>query len=173
MRFLKRVEIHTIFPLFEGALETGKITKSAFRNWVVCIYSAIKYMLSHPIYQGQIHSPMLSWLSGSSLLRTQMSGTFLEWHKDSSSTASQASQCHCQCDHRSRSPHGHGRGLHQNNSLHPNSTAASGIHLSEHVQDSVWVHCVCLRDASFRHRRSLRDWRCSGNILPHHIKLVS
>lgn len=42
MRFLKRVEIHTIFPLFEGALETGKITKSVFRNWVVsflCFYS--------------------------------------------------------------------------------------------------------------------------------------
>ncbi|PIN02392.1 putative mechanosensitive ion channel [Handroanthus impetiginosus] len=38
MRFLKRVEIHTIFPLFEGALETGKITKSAFRNWVVRAY---------------------------------------------------------------------------------------------------------------------------------------
>ncbi|KAK4435550.1 Mechanosensitive ion channel protein 10 [Sesamum alatum] len=35
MKFLQRVEIHTIFPLFEGALETGKITKSAFRNWVV------------------------------------------------------------------------------------------------------------------------------------------
>ncbi|KAK4435553.1 Mechanosensitive ion channel protein 10 [Sesamum alatum] len=38
MRFLQRVEIHTIFPLFEGALETGKITKSAFRNWVVRAY---------------------------------------------------------------------------------------------------------------------------------------
>ncbi|KAM7262514.1 hypothetical protein ACFE04_000197 [Oxalis oulophora] len=38
MRFLKRVEIHTIFPLFEGALETGRITKSSFRNWVVRAY---------------------------------------------------------------------------------------------------------------------------------------
>ncbi|KAJ8754328.1 hypothetical protein K2173_002779 [Erythroxylum novogranatense] len=37
-RFLKRVEIHTIFPLFEGALETGRISKSAFRNWVVRAY---------------------------------------------------------------------------------------------------------------------------------------
>lgn len=35
MRFLKQVEIHTIFPLFEGAVETGKISKPAFRNWVV------------------------------------------------------------------------------------------------------------------------------------------
>lgn len=35
LRFLKPVEIHTIFPLFEGAVETGKISKPAFRNWVV------------------------------------------------------------------------------------------------------------------------------------------
>ncbi|KAL2901151.1 Mechanosensitive ion channel protein 10 [Bienertia sinuspersici] len=33
-RFLKRNEIHAIFPHFEGALETGRITKSSFRNWV-------------------------------------------------------------------------------------------------------------------------------------------
>ncbi|OAY24342.1 mechanosensitive ion channel protein 10 [Manihot esculenta] len=38
MRFLKRIEIHTIFPLFEGAIETGRISKSAFRNWVVRAY---------------------------------------------------------------------------------------------------------------------------------------
>nr|DAD36460.1 TPA_asm: hypothetical protein HUJ06_007101 [Nelumbo nucifera] len=38
MRFLTREEIHTIFPLFEGALETGQIRKSTFRNWVVRAY---------------------------------------------------------------------------------------------------------------------------------------
>ncbi|CAK8562013.1 unnamed protein product [Lathyrus sativus] len=38
MRYLKRVEIHTIFPLFEGALETGKISRSSFRNWVIRAY---------------------------------------------------------------------------------------------------------------------------------------
>ncbi|KAL3651040.1 hypothetical protein CASFOL_007443 [Castilleja foliolosa] len=38
MRFLKRVEIHTIFPLFEGALESSNISKSIFRNWVVRAY---------------------------------------------------------------------------------------------------------------------------------------
>ncbi|KAK7263033.1 hypothetical protein RJT34_30617 [Clitoria ternatea] len=38
MRFLKRVEIHTIFPLVEGALETGKISRSSFRNWVIRAY---------------------------------------------------------------------------------------------------------------------------------------
>ncbi|KAJ9185667.1 hypothetical protein P3X46_005267 [Hevea brasiliensis] len=38
LRFLKSEEVHTIFPLFEGAVETGKITKSSFRNWVVHAY---------------------------------------------------------------------------------------------------------------------------------------
>ncbi|KAK4252655.1 hypothetical protein QN277_014400 [Acacia crassicarpa] len=38
LRFLKRVEVHTIFPLFEGALETGKISRSSFRNWVIRAY---------------------------------------------------------------------------------------------------------------------------------------
>ncbi|XP_061998437.1 mechanosensitive ion channel protein 10-like [Rosa rugosa] len=38
LRFLKNDEIHTIFPLFEGATETGRITKSSFRNWVVHAY---------------------------------------------------------------------------------------------------------------------------------------
>ncbi|KAM1588934.1 hypothetical protein ACFX10_027891 [Malus domestica] len=38
LRFLKSDEIHTIFPLFEGAIETGKVTKSSFRNWVVHAY---------------------------------------------------------------------------------------------------------------------------------------
>ncbi|XP_010940812.1 mechanosensitive ion channel protein 10 isoform X2 [Elaeis guineensis] len=36
-RFLTREEVHTIFPLFEGALETGMIKKSAFRNWVMIV----------------------------------------------------------------------------------------------------------------------------------------
>lgn len=44
MRFLNRVEIHTIFPLFEGAYETGKITKSAFRNWIIRAYYERKYL---------------------------------------------------------------------------------------------------------------------------------
>ncbi|KAH8491470.1 hypothetical protein H0E87_023559 [Populus deltoides] len=38
LKFLKTVEVHSIFPLFEGAVETGKITKSSFRNWVVHAY---------------------------------------------------------------------------------------------------------------------------------------
>lgn len=35
LRFLRSDAIHTTFPLFEGAIETGRITKSSFRNWVV------------------------------------------------------------------------------------------------------------------------------------------
>ncbi|OWM83230.1 hypothetical protein CDL15_Pgr012711 [Punica granatum] len=38
LNFLKREEVHTLFPTFEGALETGRITKSSFRNWVVHAY---------------------------------------------------------------------------------------------------------------------------------------
>ncbi|CAI0375199.1 unnamed protein product, partial [Linum tenue] len=38
LRFLTTEEVHTIFPLFEGALETGRITKSSFKNWVVRAY---------------------------------------------------------------------------------------------------------------------------------------
>uniref|UniRef100_A0A2N9IP40 Mechanosensitive ion channel protein n=1 Tax=Fagus sylvatica TaxID=28930 RepID=A0A2N9IP40_FAGSY len=38
LKFLKSEEVHTIFPLFEGAVETGRITKSSFRNWVVHAY---------------------------------------------------------------------------------------------------------------------------------------
>ena len=45
MRFLKRVEIHTIFPLFEGALETGQITRSSFRNWVVSSFVLFIFFL--------------------------------------------------------------------------------------------------------------------------------
>ncbi|KAK4270545.1 hypothetical protein QN277_023568 [Acacia crassicarpa] len=38
LRFLKRDEVYMTFPLFGGAIETGKITKSSFRNWVVQAY---------------------------------------------------------------------------------------------------------------------------------------
>ncbi|KAL5549683.1 hypothetical protein UlMin_004914 [Ulmus minor] len=37
LQFLKSEEVYTVFPLFEGS-ETGKISKSAFRNWVVHAY---------------------------------------------------------------------------------------------------------------------------------------
>ncbi|XP_010940811.1 mechanosensitive ion channel protein 10 isoform X1 [Elaeis guineensis] len=47
-RFLTREEVHTIFPLFEGALETGMIKKSAFRNWVVRAYRERK-SLAHSL----------------------------------------------------------------------------------------------------------------------------
>lgn len=40
LRFLHSEEVNTIFPLFEGAIETGRITKSSFRNWVVKLLHA-------------------------------------------------------------------------------------------------------------------------------------
>ncbi|MQL96814.1 hypothetical protein Taro_029484 [Colocasia esculenta] len=38
LRFLSKEEVDIIFPQFEGASETGKIKKSAFKNWVVKAY---------------------------------------------------------------------------------------------------------------------------------------
>lgn len=38
LRFLSKEEVEYVVPLFEGASETGKIKKSALRNWVVKAY---------------------------------------------------------------------------------------------------------------------------------------
>ncbi|XP_077236314.1 mechanosensitive channel of small conductance-like 10 [Tasmannia lanceolata] len=38
LRFLSKEEVDNILPQFEGAVETGKIKKSALRNWVVKVY---------------------------------------------------------------------------------------------------------------------------------------
>ncbi|KAJ3699165.1 hypothetical protein LUZ61_002870 [Rhynchospora tenuis] len=38
LRFLSKNEIEIVMPMFEGASETGKIKKSALRNWVVKAY---------------------------------------------------------------------------------------------------------------------------------------
>ncbi|KAH9609984.1 hypothetical protein KSS87_004123 [Heliosperma pusillum] len=38
LRFLKLDKLHEILPTFEGAVETGKIKKSALRKWVVNAY---------------------------------------------------------------------------------------------------------------------------------------
>ncbi|KAJ8648366.1 hypothetical protein MRB53_001389 [Persea americana] len=38
MRFLSKEEAASVLPQFEGAVETGKIKKSALRNWVVKVY---------------------------------------------------------------------------------------------------------------------------------------
>lgn len=35
LRFLSKEEVDLVIPLFEGASETGKIKKSALKNWVV------------------------------------------------------------------------------------------------------------------------------------------
>ncbi|XP_072992548.1 mechanosensitive ion channel protein 10-like [Typha latifolia] len=38
LRFLSKEEVDILLPLFEGAAETGRIKKSALRNWVVKAY---------------------------------------------------------------------------------------------------------------------------------------
>ncbi|XP_048491223.1 mechanosensitive ion channel protein 10 isoform X2 [Beta vulgaris subsp. vulgaris] len=38
LRFMKMNEVNQVFPLFEGAVETGKIKKSALKKWVVNSY---------------------------------------------------------------------------------------------------------------------------------------
>ncbi|XP_057545396.1 mechanosensitive ion channel protein 10-like [Amaranthus tricolor] len=38
LRFMKMDEVNKVFPLFEGAVETGKITKTALKKWVVNSY---------------------------------------------------------------------------------------------------------------------------------------
>ncbi|XP_058106250.1 mechanosensitive ion channel protein 10-like [Magnolia sinica] len=47
LKYLKKDEVRTIFPLFRGS-ETGKIRKSAFRDWVVKAYNERK-ALAHAL----------------------------------------------------------------------------------------------------------------------------
>jgi len=35
LRFFTKEEVDLVIPMFEGASETGKIKKSALKNWVV------------------------------------------------------------------------------------------------------------------------------------------
>ena len=35
LRFMKKEEVDNLLPLFEGAVETGKIKRSTFKHWVV------------------------------------------------------------------------------------------------------------------------------------------
>ncbi|GAB2253117.1 hypothetical protein Droror1_Dr00005964 [Drosera rotundifolia] len=44
LRFLKSVEVELVFPLFEGATESGKINKSALTKWVVNAYLERKFL---------------------------------------------------------------------------------------------------------------------------------
>lgn len=48
LRFMKMDEVEQIFPLFQGATETGKIKKSALKKWVVDAYLERK-SLSHSL----------------------------------------------------------------------------------------------------------------------------
>ncbi|KAH7679914.1 hypothetical protein IHE45_06G089000 [Dioscorea alata] len=48
LRFLSKGEVEIVLPLFEGAAETGKIKKSALKNWVVKSYQDRK-SLAHSL----------------------------------------------------------------------------------------------------------------------------
>ncbi|PIA27706.1 hypothetical protein AQUCO_07600104v1 [Aquilegia coerulea] len=48
LRFLSKAEVNNVLPLFEGAAESGKIKKSALRNWVVKVYNDRK-SLAHSL----------------------------------------------------------------------------------------------------------------------------
>ncbi|XVF88867.1 hypothetical protein PTKIN_Ptkin19aG0085100 [Pterospermum kingtungense] len=38
LRFMKKEEVDNVLPLFEGAVETGKIKRSTLKNWLVNVY---------------------------------------------------------------------------------------------------------------------------------------
>ncbi|KAK9102458.1 hypothetical protein Sjap_019712 [Stephania japonica] len=38
LRFMSKEDVDRVLPLFEGAMETGKVKKKALRNWVVKVY---------------------------------------------------------------------------------------------------------------------------------------
>ncbi|XP_026453888.1 mechanosensitive ion channel protein 4-like [Papaver somniferum] len=49
LRFLRREDMQTIFPFFEGVVETGQVKKSAFRNLVVHAYIERIRSLAHSL----------------------------------------------------------------------------------------------------------------------------
>ncbi|KAL0709399.1 hypothetical protein Bca4012_016377 [Brassica carinata] len=42
LRFMIKEEVDLVFPLFDGAAESGKITRKAFTEWVVKVYTSRK-----------------------------------------------------------------------------------------------------------------------------------
>ncbi|KAL8215494.1 hypothetical protein R6Q57_022331 [Mikania cordata] len=44
MRFLSKDDVKKVLPLFEGAVETGRIKKKSFSNWVVNVYKERKFL---------------------------------------------------------------------------------------------------------------------------------
>ncbi|KAM7513561.1 hypothetical protein LguiA_003144 [Lonicera macranthoides] len=44
LRFMNMEEVDNVLPLFEGAVQTGKIKKLSFCNWVIKVYHERKYL---------------------------------------------------------------------------------------------------------------------------------
>ncbi|KAL2945138.1 Mechanosensitive ion channel protein 10 [Bienertia sinuspersici] len=48
LRFMKMDEVNRVFPLFEGAVETGKIKKMVLKKWVTVFEAIIFVFIMHP-----------------------------------------------------------------------------------------------------------------------------
>ncbi|XP_071715784.1 mechanosensitive ion channel protein 10-like [Rutidosis leptorrhynchoides] len=44
LRFMNKDDVKKVLPLFEGAVETGRIKKKSFKNWVVNVYKERKFL---------------------------------------------------------------------------------------------------------------------------------
>nr|XP_043626266.1 mechanosensitive ion channel protein 10-like isoform X2 [Erigeron canadensis] len=44
LRFMNKDDVKKVLPLFEGAVESGKIKKKSFNNWVVNVYKERKFL---------------------------------------------------------------------------------------------------------------------------------
>lgn len=47
LRFMNKEDVDNVFPMFEGAMETGKIKKSSLRKWVVRYFCIVLFCLFH------------------------------------------------------------------------------------------------------------------------------
>ena len=52
LRFMIKEEVDLVFPLFDGAAETGRITRKAFTEWVVSLLRTLSSFYSLKINYG-------------------------------------------------------------------------------------------------------------------------
>ncbi|XP_051131453.1 mechanosensitive ion channel protein 10-like [Andrographis paniculata] len=67
LRFLPKEEVENAIPLFEGAAESKRIKRSAFRNWVVKAYNERKY-LAHSLTDAKTAIEELNRLASALIL---------------------------------------------------------------------------------------------------------
>ncbi|KDO50366.1 hypothetical protein CISIN_1g0387752mg, partial [Citrus sinensis] len=88
MTFFKRVEVHSIFPLFEGALEIGRVTKHLFRNWakitstlvmviiIVVSLLVMKLATTQVVFSVLTQLVLVGWLFPNAFLLTKTKSNF-------------------------------------------------------------------------------------------------